>query len=286
MDLIGHSIVITGAGRGMGAAYARAAAAMGASVVVNDIDAAAAQTVASEIGKAGGTALAASCDISDPQAADSIVHRCVDTFGSITGLVNNAAVQVDGPFERSTLDGFRRAIDVNIVGVYNMLRAAIDPMLAQGRGSIVNITSGAHTGQDGLSLYGATKGAVASLTYGIAGEMKGRGVRVNAVSPMASTRMSAYAKSLPRPETNVGPVLYLLSDRSQAITGQVVRITGRKLSLMSHPAIRAPILESDLWTPQGVAEAFEQTLAAHQLPTNVAVYDIASVGVDSAPIMV
>jgi len=266
----------------MGAAYAVAAAGMGAGVIVNDVDREAAETVAAGIRGNGGRAVAEVRDIADPVAATEIIRRCVSEFGAITGLVNNAAIQFVGPFEQTTPDQLRTAIEVNLLGTYNMMRASIEPMLAQGRGSIVNITSGAHTGQPGLSLYGATKGAVASLTYGVAGEMLGRGVRVNAVSPMASTMMSSYAAHLPAPEANVPPVMYLLSDRSAAINGQVVRITGRKLSLMCHPAIRAPILESDCWTPESVAEAFDTTLAQNQLPTNVGVYDIASVWLDIA----
>ena len=124
---------------------------------------------------------------------------------------------------------------------------------------------------------------MASLTYGVAGEVQGRGVRVNAISPMASTQMSRYDPKLPTPEANAPPVMYLLSDRSAALNGQIIRITGRKLSLMCHPAIRAPILENDCWTPESVAEAFETTLASNLLPTNVAVYDIASVGIDISP---
>lgn len=281
MDLQGHALIITGAGRGMGAAHARAAAAIGASVIVNDIDVEAAEMVAADIRATGGQAIAEGHNIADPRSAEAMVQHCISAFGAITGLVNNAAIQVDGPFEQSSLEELRRALEVNVVGLYNMVRAAIDPMLRQRRGSIVNITSGAQTGQNGLSLYGATKGAVASMTYALAGEYQDRGVRVNAVSPMASTRMSGHAATLPAPETNIGPVLYLLSDRSAPMTGQVVRITGRKLSLMSHPAIRAPILERDVWSADDVANAFDTTLADKLLPTNVAVYDIASVGLDT-----
>jgi hypothetical protein len=82
---------------------------------------------------------------------------------------------------------------------------------------------------------------------------------------------------LPPPEANVGPVLYLLSDRSRHISGQVVRIAGRKLSLMCHPANRAPVLERDDWSLDAVAEAFDAVLTAQQLPLNVATYEVSHV---------
>lgn len=275
-DLAGQAVVITGAGRGMGAAYARAAAALGAKVVVNDVDAEVAEQVVTEIQAAGGIAVSAVEDLRDPQAAARVIDRCISAFGLITGLVNNAAICKSTRFVDETVDTLRALIDVNIIGVFNASRAAIGPMVAQGHGSIVNITSGAQTGQHGLSSYGATKGAVASFTYAWAGELADSGIRVNAISPMAATRMSGMA-SLPPPEANVPPVMFLLSDRSADLTGQVVRIIGNKLSIMAHPANRAPVLESDSWSLDSVAEAFDTKLRALALPTNVATYEISAV---------
>jgi NAD(P)-dependent dehydrogenase (short-subunit alcohol dehydrogenase family) len=276
-DLNGKSVVVTGAGQGLGCAYAKAAAAAGAKVVVNDVNAEAAERVAREICEAGGVAAAVPQDIRDPQAAEALIAHCVSRFGAVTGLVNNAALFAREPFETANVERLRALLDVNVVGLFNCARAAVGPMLAQGSGSIVNITSGAHAGQPGLSLYGATKGAVASFTYGWAAELGDRGVRVNAVSPMASTAMSDFNQRLPAPEANAPAVLYLLSDLSKGVNGQIVRINGRQLSLMSHPANRTPVLEREVWTLDSVAEAFEAVLSARQLPTNVVTYEIASV---------
>jgi NAD(P)-dependent dehydrogenase (short-subunit alcohol dehydrogenase family) len=278
-DLKGHAVVITGAGSGIGAAYARAAGALGAQVVVNDINREGADRVTAEIRAAGGTAVTEIQDICDAAAAEKLIQRCISEFGSITGLVNNAALFVDRPFEEESADRLRRLLEVNVVGLFNCARAAIGPMLAQGRGSIVNVTSGAQTGQPGLSLYGATKGAVASFTYAWAGELAGRGVRVNAISPMGSTPMSNFRADLPPPEANAPPVMYLLSDLSRGVNGQVIRIVGDKLSVMCHPANRAPVLQHDAWSLDTVAEAFDKTLSAIQAPTNVATYEIVSVSV-------
>jgi NAD(P)-dependent dehydrogenase (short-subunit alcohol dehydrogenase family) len=276
--LDGEAVVITGAGQGLGAAYARAAAAHGAAVVVNDLNAATAEATAAGIRQAGGRAVAHPCDIRDPAAAEALIGRCVSEYGFISGLVNNAGVLHEVPFEAETVENLRAHLEVNVIGLFNCARAAVGPMLARGRGSIVNATSGAQTGQVGRTTYGASKGAVASFTYGWAGELKDRGVRVNAISPMAATPMSAgHSNGLPAPEVNAPVVLFLLSDRSRNVTGQVVRIVGTKLSLMAHPANRAPVLEREAWSLDSVAEAFETVLAANLLPTDVATYEIARV---------
>jgi len=276
-ELEGQAVVITGAGGGLGAAYARAAAMLGAKIVVNDVDGCAAEKVAAEIRQANQIAVAEPQDIRSPEGAQALVNRCLAEFGVITGLVNNAGVFFVEPFEQASLEHLRTLLDVNVIGTFNCARAAVGPMLRQGGGSIINVTSGAHTGQPGISSYGASKGAVASFTYGWACELKQRGIRVNAVSPLAFTPMAKHLPHLPPPEANVAPVLYLLSDRSKHISGQIIRIAGKKLSLMCHPANRAPVIERDEWTLDAVSEAFETTLAANQLPTDVATYEIARV---------
>jgi NAD(P)-dependent dehydrogenase (short-subunit alcohol dehydrogenase family) len=291
LSLSGQAVVITGAGRGLGRAYARACAAAGAQVVVNDIDPATAAATAAEIRAAGGQAVAEPRDVSRESEAQALIDRCLAEFGFISGLVNNAAVMLPERLETGRVDELRAMLEVNVVGVFNCARAAVGPMIARGGGSIVNATSGAQTGQEALSGYGASKGAVASFTYGWAGELAAKGVRVNAISPMAAgamTRnMEAYlarhglpqgqGQQMPAPEVNAPVVVYLLSDAAKGVTGQLVRIVGSKLSIMSHPAIRAPVLEHEAWTAEGVAEAFETTLSANQLPTDVAVYQIAKV---------
>jgi NAD(P)-dependent dehydrogenase (short-subunit alcohol dehydrogenase family) len=277
--LSGEAVVITGAGAGIGAACARAAAAAEAMVMVNDINVEGAESVAAEIRATGGRAVAHSGDVSQPEHAKALIEHCIAEFGFISGLVNNAGICLWGPLEEARIEDLRRMVEVNLFGVFNCARAAVGPMLARGRGSIVNITSGAQTGMKNLGSYGATKGAVASFTYCWSGELRDRGVRVNAVSPMAATAMAtAGLPNHPPPEANAPIVLYLLSDRAKAVTGQVVRSHGRQLCLMNHPGIKTPVLERDgWWTLESVAKAFDETLAAQQLPTDLAVYEIAKV---------
>jgi NAD(P)-dependent dehydrogenase (short-subunit alcohol dehydrogenase family) len=193
-------------------------------------------------------------------------------------LVNNASLLRFGRLEAAAEAEFRDMIEANLIGTFNCSKYAIRRMYPCGRGSIVNVTSGAQVGMQELGCYGATKGAVASFTYAWAAEAAGSGVRVNAVSPWGSTRMMAETPQMIPPEANVPVVAFLLSDLSKDVNGQVVRITGSKLSLMTHPAIREPVLERNTWTVEAVSEAFHETLAALQLPVGLSILDIQSIG--------
>jgi len=279
--LAGEAVIVTGAGQGLGAAYARAVAAAGAPVVVNDINFASAEAVAREIRSEGGQAVADPADIRRPASAEGLVERCIAEYGFVSGLVNNAGICEPARFADATLEDLQRMLEVNVVGVFNCARAVIGPMLRQGRGSIVNATSGAHAGQHNLTSYGATKGAVASFTYGWAGELRDSGIRVNAISPIGATpmtiRTARESAALPSPAANGPLVVYLLSKRAAGVTGQVVRINAGRLSLMTHPAIRAPVMVRESWTAESIAEAFDQTFTALQLPIDIATYEIAEV---------
>ena len=185
------AVVVTGAGRGIGRAYAHLAAHEGAAVVVNDIDAEVAEEVTEEIRSAGGRVATVAADVSDWAGAASIIDRCVDEFGAIHGLVNNAGLFAMADGWELTQSHVLELVRANIVGVAACGTFAMRRMVDQGFGSIVNIVSGAHFGIPHMSVYGATKGAVASFTYGWALDLEGTGVRVNAVSPLGRTRMGA-----------------------------------------------------------------------------------------------
>lgn len=277
-DLKGQNIVITGSGGGLGEGYAKAAAAIGANVVINDINADNARKVADEINAAGGgRAVAEVGNIVDPVFAEALIQRCISEFGSITDLVNNAGVFATEPIWSASLDKLRAALDVNVIGTFNCARSAVGPMMAQKNGNIINITSGAHLGMPEHGNYGASKGAVSSFTYGWAVDLADSGVRVNCLSPMAFTPMAAHLPQLPPVKVNIPPLLFLLSKRSKNLNGQVIRIVDKKLSIMAHPANRAPILERDEWTLDSVADAFDETLGALVVPTGIATYEIVKI---------
>lgn len=286
--LDGKAVVITGSGRGLGEAYARLAAAEGARVVINDVDAGEAERVAAAIRAAGGEALARVSDISSWAGATALVEFCVSAFGSLDGFVNNAALFHMALATEETEARVRRLFEVNVLGTAYCGYAALSQMLKQGRGSLVNVTSGAHSGIRGMSAYGGSKGAAASMTYSWAIETDGSGVRVNAVSPMAQTRMSESTEEFSRrhgeevvkrsvvipPENNAPLVVYLLSDLARAVNGQVVRVQGRAINLVTHPAALEPGVERDSWTVRDVASAFSSRLAKQQLPLGVQAYEV------------
>jgi len=269
--LTGKAIVITGAGRGLGEAYARLAVAEGASVVVNDVDREAAARVAAELG-----AVCDDSDISSWEGAGRLVETCRNTFGRIDGLVNNAGIfRMADPRGQDPAE-FRRVVEVNLLGTAYCGLHAIRAMLEQpDGGSVVNVTSGTHAGSPAMAAYGASKGGVASLTYCWAADLAGTRVRVNAVSPNAHTRMAdTYERYLggrargqnvgTSPASNAPAVVYLLSDAAAGITGQVVRVDGEELSLMTHPRVAVPTVRMAEWTVAAVAAAFDRDLAHRQ----------------------
>lgn len=278
----GKAVVITGAGQGLGAAYARLAAAEGARVLVNDIHARAAEAVAADIRKAGGQAFANSADISSWDGAAELIAEGIARFGALDGLVNNAARFYMCRPEEEEEAAMRSLLAVNVLGTAFCGVHALRHMMPRGKGSIVNVTSGSQTGTTLQGMYGASKGAAASLTYSWAVDAGPCGVRVNAISPMAKTPMADVASAYftdrdrePWPQVTVtseenAPVLvYLLSDAAAGINGQVVRIDGSRLALMTHPAVLHPPLERERWTVVDVAAAFGEELASRQLPLGV-----------------
>jgi NAD(P)-dependent dehydrogenase (short-subunit alcohol dehydrogenase family) len=281
--LNGKVVLVTGAGRGIGAAVAHDAARHGATVVVCDVDAAAATETEEAIGRQGGAAVAKTADVSDWASVGRLVDATVSEFGSLDGLVNNAGRFAMAPMEESTPEMWADMLATNVLGVAICGQLAARQMLAQGSGSIINVTSGAHAGMPAMSVYGATKGAVASLTYTWALELAPGGIRVNALSPMAETRMMNVNREFcrmhhscapeipaqPSPGANAPVVTYLLSDLSAGVTGQVVRINGGDLALSAHPAVLVPVLHRDEWTLEAVRAAFDACLAGRQFPAGL-----------------
>ena len=181
-----------GGGRRAWAADAKHAAALGAKVVVNDIDPEAAQATVAAIEAAGGDAIAEPGDVSAWAFAETLVQSCMKAHGTLTGFVNNAGILGPARMEEATEGDIRRMMEINYIGTAACAQAAARQLRAIGKGgSIVNVASGSHAGDIALGGYGATKGAVASLTYSWAMELRGTGIRMNAVSPLADTAMAA-----------------------------------------------------------------------------------------------
>ena len=246
----GRTVIITGSGGGLGRAYALAFAQQGANVVVNDIRAEAAQAVADEINNTGGKAIANSSDITTTATAQIIVDEAIAAFGEVHVLINNAGVLRDGMFVNSDEDAWDMVMRVHLKGHFclaNILSKRWRDQSKAGKplaARIINTSSGAGLqGSIGQSNYSAAKGAVASLTLVQAAELGRYGITVNALAPAARTAMteSAMPDVVKKPEDNsfdawapenVAPlVVWLASEASSDITGQIFESQGGRISL-------------------------------------------------------
>lgn len=185
LDLAGRSAIVTGAGSGIGAAIARRLVAAGAAVVLGDIDADRAGSVA-EGCNGPGTAIAARIDVSDAEAMNELVGKVKAEHGSLDMLFNNAGIGVGGETEHLTLADWDRVLDVNVRGVVHGIAAAYPLMVEQGHGRIVNTASLAGLLPAGLlTVYSMTKHAVVGLSLSLRVEAAAKGVKVMVVCPAA-----------------------------------------------------------------------------------------------------
>jgi NAD(P)-dependent dehydrogenase (short-subunit alcohol dehydrogenase family) len=237
--------IVTGAGRGIGEAYARALHAEGASVVVAELDEQAGRAVADDLGE---RALFVRTDVGDPASTDAMAAATVEAFGGIDHLVNNAAIfgdmEVAGltTVDYAYLDRFLR---VNLLGALHCTRSCLRGMTGRPGASIVNQSStAAWMGISGF--YGLAKAGINFLTAALAQELGPRGIRVNAVAP-GPTGTEALDRQVPAefrdpivaslaikrlgtPDDHVGPVLFLLSDEARWITGHTVAVDGGQIT--------------------------------------------------------
>lgn len=201
----GKSIVITGGGGGFGRLVAQKAAARGAKVTLGDIELAAAEAVAEEIRGTGGEAHAIGVDVTDLAAMKALVGDAVTRFGGVDVMVNNAGIMPLAFFSdhAAAYPAWTRCIDINIKGVLNGQVAAYDPMIAQGRGHVINVSSiYGNFPVIGAAVYGATKAAVNFLSESLRVEARGR-IKVTIVKPtgVPATGLSA---SVINPAASVG----------------------------------------------------------------------------------
>ncbi|MEV0335799.1 SDR family oxidoreductase [Nocardia sp. NPDC050717] len=286
----GRTVIVTGAGRGIGRAHALAFAAAGARVVVNDVgtalDGAAttetpAQQVVDEIVAAGGEAVANYDDVADWEGARRLIRQAVDTFGGLDVLVNNAGFVRDRMLVNLGEDEWDAVVRVHLKGHFATMRHAAEYWRGEAKAGrpvdarVINTSSGAGLqGSVGQGNYGAAKAGIAGLTLTAAAEFGRYGVTVNAIAPAARTRMTetVFADTMAAPESgfdamapeNISPiVVWLGSTQSAGVTGRMFEVEGGKVALAQGWRHGAPVDRGARWNPAElgpvVAELIEKS---------------------------
>jgi 3-oxoacyl-[acyl-carrier protein] reductase len=239
----GKIALITGSSRGIGSATAMAMAEVGAKVIVNyEKNKEKAQDVVNQILENGGDAIAIRADVSQVEDVENMKAQIEDRMGDVQILVNNAGIHQHLKFWELSSEDWSRVMGVNLTGVFNCIKAFTPPMMEKKWGKIVNISSViAYIGTDHEIHYAASKGGVVSATKSLALELAPYEIRVNAVSPgYIETDMTKFEseeekqfylekiplKRLGDPSEIADCVVFLCSDRSSYITGQVIQVNG------------------------------------------------------------
>ena len=240
-------VVVTGAGRGLGQAYAIEAARLGAKVMAGDI--LNCSDTVSRIEAGSGTALGVELDVTKMDTVSAMVENTIAAFGKIDVLINNAALYgglTGGRFDMLDEDEWDRTMDVNVKGIWNCCKAVVPHMKNAGGGSIINVASLAATyGLPYALHYTTSKAAVIGMTRGLARELGRNEIRVNAIAPtavltegtaeffgdktdgaMETIKSDQSLKRNPTPEDMIGTVMWLASEASGFVTGQTIAIDG------------------------------------------------------------
>lgn len=241
----GRIAIVTGSGSGVGRAIALGLANEGASVVIADLSAERAGSVAQEITSAGGTALPVDVDVADADRVREMVSQAIEKFGRIDILISNAGWDKVMPFVETNESLWDRVIDINYRGHVACAHATVSHMMEAGSGKIVFIASDAgRVGSSGEAIYSGAKGAVIAFSKALAREMARKGINVNCVAPGLTDTpmlaevsegneklMGAIIRSIPlgrvgTPEEVANAALFMVSSDADYITGQTLSVNG------------------------------------------------------------
>jgi NAD(P)-dependent dehydrogenase (short-subunit alcohol dehydrogenase family) len=276
--LEGKSIAVTGAGRGIGRSVALACAAAGASVVVNDYGVSMdgseptsepANEVVAEIKAAGGNAVANPSSVAEMAGGASIVEQACDEFGSIDGVVCVAGILREKMLFNMAEEEWDAVIATHLKGHFTLFRAASAVMRKQKSGSLVAFTSGAFAGSVAQANYSAAKGGIVSLTRSAAAGLNKYGVRANCIAPTAKTRMSEnvpFAIADMGTADDIAPMaVYLLSDKSAHVTGQIYSVAGTKIAVWNQPEEVRSVYREGGWTAEEIATRLDSTVGQEKM---------------------
>jgi NAD(P)-dependent dehydrogenase (short-subunit alcohol dehydrogenase family) len=285
IDLTGKVAIVTGSGRGLGLAFAQALAAAGASVVVNDVDAETAEAAVKTITDAGGQAVAEVVAVGSTEAAHKLVARAIEAYGRLDILCANAGILRDRVLWNMSDEEFDLVIETHLRGTFTCARAAVRHMRAQGEGGRIVLLSSlsGQRGNFGQTNYAAAKAGIAAYARTWSMECARNNITVNAIVPVAYTKMVAtipslaeYAPAVERGEPlpshlrkglglgtaeDVAPLLvFLASDQASGVTGQCIGIGGDKLALWSHPQEIRVAYRDNGWTAEAIAETWSTSV--------------------------
>ncbi len=290
--LNGKTVLVTGAGGGIGRAIALMAAEHGANVVVNDIGASlsgasestdAAAAVVNEITAAGGQAMASRANVADAKATQTMVDEAIEKFGRLDAVINNAGILRDGFFHKMTAEDFEAVIRVHLMGSFNVSRAAAEQFRAQNSGSCVHMTSTSGLiGNLAQANYSAAKLGIVGLSKSIALDMQRFGVRSNCIAPFAWSRMTSSIKvDSAEQEARVAKLkemkgekvaalaIYLASDAAAGVSGQIFASRNNEIMLMGQSRPLRTVHRDGGWSPETIAEHGMPALQASFYPLEV-----------------
>lgn len=272
-------VIVTGAGGGLGKAYALGFAAEGANVIVNDINEKAASAVVDAIREAGGQAVVNTNDITDYEESALIVKQAIDVFGDLHAVVNNAGICRDRMFASLAESDWDAVVAVHLKGHFCTTSHAVKYWREQSKGGkavsarIINTSSGAGLqGSIGQSNYAAAKGGIASLTLVQAAELARYGITANGLAPAARTGMTedVFADVMKKPEDgfdffapeNVAPlVVWLGSEQSANVTGKLFEVEGGKISIADGWRRGPQKDKGNRWEPAEIGSAVSELVA-------------------------
>jgi len=242
LDLKGKVAIVTGGAQGIGKSIATQLALAGANVVIADVMEEKAESTAEEISQKGNEAISIGVDVSSLSSVEEMVKKTLDKFGRIDILVNNAGVTRDALIMRMKEEDWDLVLDINLKGAFNCIKIVSPVMMKQKCGKIVNIASIVGiNGNAGQANYSASKGGLIALTKTCAKELASRQINVNAVAPgfiqtSMTERLPAEVKEklssqiplgkIGKPEDVARAVLFLVSEKSSYITGEVIKVDG------------------------------------------------------------